>query len=574
MKYFFMLLVLCHGFFLNAQEKNSAQKIKDAIQSGTITEDQGMEYFGMLLGNQAGQLPQSLQSSAPIKCGFPIIADLKAYQKKHPEKTLLHKSFVQQTFYDHVFNYKGINKVFRFQYDTSGVDQIPPEDLNSNGVRDYLEEAGKAFEKAYRLQIDTLGYKEPFNFQSNGFYEVTIRNISEYGFTEWDSDPRLSFITIDNDYSSGYYTEGYDALRVTCAHEFFHAVQLSYTYTRISDDDFWYYEVSSTWMEDVAYDVVNDYYSYLPSYFNSPNVMLNAYNGSHEYGAAVWNHYLAKKFGTGIIRQIWETMQAQSSLNALADVLQPHAGLSKAFSEFSIWNYFTKNRADETNYYSEGSNYPRIKFETNRNLADTTVSRTLPSLASYYHNFYVTDSGSCTITFNPIASGNYFEVITIEYNQISNKKYITNHGNVSSVLVDQLIPDDSLSIIIVNKEKTLPGGAPYYLSVSFNRDSVILDPIAKFHFYPNPFVNDGQSHINLKFRLRKTTSLQFEIYTMSGILVRKIDYGELPSGVYDGTNGLTWNGRDHTGQLVPSGIYIYKFTGDDFTKTGKIAIVR
>lgn len=574
MKNYFLLLWLGAVLMVHAQEKNTAQKIKDAIRSGTITEDQGMEYFGMLLSNQADRLPQSFQSTTPIKCGFPMIADLKAYQKKYPKKTPLRKSLAQQTFYDHVFDFNGTPKTFRLQYDTTGADQVPSEDLNANGVRDYLEEAGKAFEKAYRLEIDTLGYKEPANFLTNGYYEVFIQNIAEYGYTEWGENPQLTDITIDNNYSSGYYTQGYDALRVTCAHEFFHAIQLSYTHNRVSDDDFWYYEVSSTWMEDVAYDEVNDYYSYLPSYFNSPNKMLNTYDGSHEYGSVIWNHYLAKKFGIGIIRQIWEKMQTQSSLNALSDALQPYIGLAKAFSEFSIWNYFTQNRADEITYYPEGSNYPRVKLETNRNLVDTTVSRELPSLASHFHNFYLTDSGNCTITFNPIESGSFFEVITIEYNRLSNKKYITNHGNATSIVIDQLIPGDSVSVIVVNKEKTLPVGVPYYLTVSFNQDSLVLDPISKFYFYPNPFRNDGQSEIRLKFRLRKTSALLFEIYTMSGRLVRKIDYGELPSGVYDGNNGLTWNGRDQTGQLVPSGVYIYKFKGDDFTKTGKIAVVR
>jgi len=75
----------------------------------------------------------------------------------------------------------------------------------------------------------------------------------------WTSD-----IDIDNDFiGSKYNAKGIQALRVTAAHEFHHAIQYGYGWW----GERYPYELTSTWMEDVVYTDVNDYYQYLPDYF-------------------------------------------------------------------------------------------------------------------------------------------------------------------------------------------------------------------------------------------------------------------------------------------------------------------
>lgn len=71
---------------------------------------------------------------------------------------------------------------------------------------------------------------------------------------------------IDNSYyESSYYTRGINALKVTLAHEFGHAVQLlSYG---LWDEDIWFYEMTSIWLEEAVFDDVNDYYAYIPRFF-------------------------------------------------------------------------------------------------------------------------------------------------------------------------------------------------------------------------------------------------------------------------------------------------------------------
>ena len=50
-----------------------------------------------------------------------------------------------------------------------------------------------------------------------------------------------------------------NSLKVTAAHEFFHAIQFAYDV----DEDLWFMEGSATWVEDEVYDSINDNYQFL-----------------------------------------------------------------------------------------------------------------------------------------------------------------------------------------------------------------------------------------------------------------------------------------------------------------------
>jgi len=61
-----------------------------------------------------------------------------------------------------------------------------------------------------------------------------------------------SNIDINNDFiGSSFFTKGIQALRVTAAHEFHHAIQFGYGWW--GSDERYAYELTSTWMEDVVY---------------------------------------------------------------------------------------------------------------------------------------------------------------------------------------------------------------------------------------------------------------------------------------------------------------------------------
>lgn len=82
--------------------------------------------------------------------------------------------------------------------------------------------------------------------------------------------------------------------------------------------------------------------------------------------------------------------------------------------------------------------------------------------------------------------------------------------------------------------------------------------------YPNPMNN----FTNFAFNLRGSTAMELEsmrlrIYTVSGRLVREFNLTEDPSDLAGGMlrigwNKLRWDGRDSDGDLVATGVYLYR----------------
>ncbi len=577
-----VLLLIIYSPAVYSQEeypRNSLQIINGSFEAGRITEDEAIDLKIKILRGE--KLPEEYRSDVPIKCGFGIHAETHEYLKQHPEKELRLQKTTMQAVYDHSFTSNSGTKTFRIHYDVSGPNAVPALDVTTNGIQDWVEETGLAFERSYLLEVDTMGYRQPLSFSAFGYYEIYILDLNNvYGYTETvtqvtnNPDTYTSAIYIENDFSEGFATHGYDALRVTAGHEFFHAIQFSYNF-RASDT--WYYELSSTWMEDVTYDDVNDYYAYLPGYFNSPNVSLDQTDG---YSAAHWNHMIEKKYGRNAIRKSWEFMPSRDAITSIDDAIKDASGsssnLSRNFSEFSIWNYYTAGRADSVTYFPEAAHYPKIKLSANRVIADTTFTRTLAHLSATYLSFYALDTTNSLITFHAAQSNNFFDIYTIEYNKSTGKNFFLNYGGASSIPVNGLLQGDTLTCVIANivkEDNSNDFGYSWALTVQQN--SISVDPISNFHFYPSPFVlNSSDQKMNFKFVLGAASPIEFQVYTIEGKLLRMIKFGEIPAGPYDGTNGLYWDGKDSKGHTVPSGIYIYQFKGKGFKKTGKIAIVR
>jgi hypothetical protein len=88
-----------------------------------------------------------------------------------------------------------------------------------------------------------------------------------------------------------------------------------------------------------------------------------------------------------------------------------------------------------------------------------------------------------------------------------------------------------------------------------------VDSIKTVYPYPNPFVIQIGVDATLQFKYTKRAEVR--IFTVAGELVRKIE-------VSDG-----WDGKNDSGELVTSGIYIYHLLGEDKTQhTGKIFVLR
>ncbi len=87
---------------------------------------------------------------------------------------------------------------------------------------------------------------------------------------------------------------------MTFAHEYNHILQFGYD----AYQDPWFAEASATWMEDQVYNGINDYLRYVRRWVRLYETPLTA-NSIKEYGSAVWNQWLARRYGPEIIRKAW-----------------------------------------------------------------------------------------------------------------------------------------------------------------------------------------------------------------------------------------------------------------------------
>ncbi len=228
----------------------------------------------------------------------------------------------------------------RIHYDTTGPHAVDTRDTDRNGLPDYIDECSAAFEHAWRVEIDTLGYLPPPSDGTDGgssSLDVYVRNLGPtgyYGITSPDRMLRQSptelwttFLEIDNDYSAtdstsngrpSYTTTGLDALRITCAHEFHHSIQNgSYAYL---NQQRMFYELTSTWMELRCWPNVRDWAYYASALLNRPsNWPLSRSSGQNGYVWGWFGNVLAQLPGN-VMRTAWENIgNRQSPFSALVN---------------------------------------------------------------------------------------------------------------------------------------------------------------------------------------------------------------------------------------------------------------
>ena len=87
--------------------------------------------------------------------------------------------------------------------------------------------------------------------------------------------------------------------------------------------------------------------------------------------------------------------------------------------------------------------------------------------------------------------------------------------------------------------------------------------------YPNPFNPETW----IPYQLAAPADVSISIYAADGKLVRTLDLGHQPVGIYESrSRAAYWDGRNTLGEPVASGVYFYTLTAGDFTATRKMLI--
>ena len=89
--------------------------------------------------------------------------------------------------------------------------------------------------------------------------------------------------------------------------------------------------------------------------------------------------------------------------------------------------------------------------------------------------------------------------------------------------------------------------------------------------YPNPFNPETW----IPYQLAKPAEVTVSIHSVDGKLVRTLELGHMPAGVYHSkSRAAYWDGRNAQGERVASGVYFYTFKAGDFSATQKMVIMK
>jgi hypothetical protein len=290
----------------------------------------------------------------------------------------------------------------------------------ADGVPDWVATTSAVLDDVWAFEVDGYGYRAPKSDISSSndggdgrldVYLAELNAVGLFGYCTTDDpnafDPGYQFwdfsayCVLDDDYVDYGYPDPTDPLKVTAAHEFFHAVQFAYD----AADDGFLHEGTAAWMEDEVYDDINDNRGYLgTSPLAQPTVPLDRSAGFRVYGSWIFWRFLSEYIGANdggstapdptIIRAIWQRADAsatgpddysiQAASRAIAN--RSFAGtpwrFRWAFADFAVWN------ARPGAFYDEGSAYPGARIASTtvlkRSRRSTSISARLDHLSNRF----------------------------------------------------------------------------------------------------------------------------------------------------------------------------------------------
>lgn len=246
-------------------------------------------------------------------------------------------------------------------------------DSDGDGRYDWAEYSLKVMESVWRKEVGQLKYRAPASDGRRGgnkkfdVYLSDVGNDGLYGYctTEYRVPGQKfrasGYCVLDEDFVEFEPQPRAASLKVTAAHEFFHAIQYNYDY----DEDRWAMEATATWMEERYADSVNDNRQYLGyGQVRRNDIPLDKFsrNSLVQYGNWIFFEGLSLKYGTGAVRQIWNRLAASGQSRGKYSVKGVHAFLAtKKMTLPRFYAAFGAVNIVPQKVYPEGSAYPRAK---------------------------------------------------------------------------------------------------------------------------------------------------------------------------------------------------------------------
>ncbi len=381
------------------QKLSSADRIRYAYDSGIIDENTKIQYLTRALFH-ADKLPREYRSGAPMKSGTGLLEELDRYLGSRSSESAV-SEFIRQSVSSSVPEldkaYRSPSGWFNLHYTLKGENAVDFNYRDPGAVPPYILQAAEAFDNVRSFTCHARGYREPALEEGKDYYDIYVFDLkNKYGVTYSSSifgqtkrnGIATSYICIDNNYSKekGFDKSRFDCVRVTAAHEFFHAVQYAYNV----EADAWWKEASATWNEDEVYPGINDYVRYIKRYFENPGLSLDKTG----YSGVIFAKFLSQYYGGyDAMRKIWELHAAgqNNSIQAIDRFVRTYyAGKDIG----SVYNQFSTYNTNPAQYYKEGASW-NLSASAQNTYAKYPISASigkLDHLASNYQLFHPVDT--------------------------------------------------------------------------------------------------------------------------------------------------------------------------------------
>ncbi|MFC1508341.1 MXAN_6640 family putative metalloprotease [Candidatus Omnitrophota bacterium] len=471
------------------------------------------------------------------------------------------------------------NGHFRVHYNIEGKHAPDLTDRDGNSVPDFVDSTLVFLEIAWDKAV-ALGYGIPKSDASKGGSDAVdcyLEDLSVngyYGHTTPDNNGLLgmtsAFITIDNNFTDTVYqTTGYDGLRVTTAHEYFHVVQFAYYG---GNDGIWWMEQTAVWFEDYVWDDINDYLNFTQYLFRNRDIPIDTNNGTFEYGAALFAIHIAEKYGIDMIRTIWNRLKDKQSaeFDVVGSVL-PN-GPDETLAELAVWLYFTSYRANPQDFFSESDlfddKYSMIAVD-NTVYTDPAVDSLLFSHYTFKYIDIVPETGlavgdtlKCSYT-NP-DNGSWIRQVIL-YNSPDDYSIELLNWQQPQIYITR--PYEKAVFVVTNiSEKDIHSKYKFVYTIDIIsplsvHEKSLPASIVLHRNYPNPF----NPQTTISYSLPSAAPVDLRIFNLQGQIIDSWS----DSNAESGTHRYVFDGS-----FLPSGVYLIHLVAGDTRLTRKMTLLK
>ncbi|MBD3167426.1 T9SS type A sorting domain-containing protein [bacterium] len=418
-------------------------------------------------------------------------------------------------------------------------------------VETAVDSALSILDRMWELQIDQMGYRPPPPDQ-DGVIDVYMKNLRLfYGMTVPEQPGGrgvASYMVIENDFQEPVFlTKGLDALRVTLAHEFFHVIQFGYRYAPLQIGR---YEWSSVWMEDVAFDDINDYHYYLSTYFQDPQEPLLRENGSREYATALFLFMLDQLHGPDLVRQAWERFESRPGNLLeyfLLEAVENGDNLENIASTWFAWSLFTGLRSVPGFGWEEAAWYPMIE---------------LPTLSP--GGQYSAEAG-------------YWGMVAARTEPFAGEIEVSLYDSTEALPAAAVEDGGEVQFGPLRQGREWYGANAFIGAVSFQRvgAKTMVFNLDEFSVLPSDFIissvwpNPFNERVQWEVTVVEGGKLRFFLYDVLG---REVFFHRYV--VPAGRHTFFWDGRLQDGRPGPSGVYILRVMSPDSQAAHRLVKLR